>query len=319
MYMLELSEETLNDVCATTDVEPEPERLLQRINERLEGDLKAHHMLSEEDWYRVGGVVDKDGVRISDDLMDWVEKESEDNIERLIEKHHSSGYQATALIGRTHYFAIPVGTKPMDFYQIEIDEVEEVIERPLFQDDFLPDSLEEVIDPMDAPHFEPHPYGAPRYQPSRLINMLHRIWDLTNDYTGDPGFRRFIEEWGMSSAAKNSCFCNHWVLKERPYLSENGDHITEVKVLTPLEPLIYGLRGSQVEPGSELQATVQQINEKSGYAMTWYYMMVTQNFLPYGTVNAIYETLLAGEPGYGEASKRDLRILENWLDDPYHT
>ncbi|GAB6054577.1 hypothetical protein JCM17960_33970 [Magnetospira thiophila] len=317
MMFTDLTEEQLIEICAVTEPEPEPVQLLARINQAMP-ELQAHYMLTEDDWYRVGGVVDQQGKRVADDLMAWVEKESGGNLDQLLERHHASGYQATAIIGRTHYFGVPLGRKPLDFYQIEIEEVEEVIERPLFQDDYLPDSLEEVIDPLDAPHFNPKPYGPPRYQLGRLVIMLERIWDLTNDYSGDPRFRRFIEEWNMSSTARDSCFCNHWMIKERPYLSENGDHVTEVKILSPLAPLVYGLRGSQVAPGPELQATIQEINSRARSPMAWYYLMLTQNFLPYGTVSAIHDSLAEGKTDYGAVTQRDLRILENWLDDPYH-
>jgi hypothetical protein len=46
--------------------------------------------------------------------------------------------------------------------QIEIEQRQEVLDRVLFDPDWLPESIEELVDRLDYPRLEPEPVGGTR-------------------------------------------------------------------------------------------------------------------------------------------------------------
>ncbi len=89
----------------------------------------------------------------------WAETESGGDIETLLDKCSEQILFATKISGTTLYFTASTGDKPQDFLQLEVEVLQEVLDRPLSDPDFLPDSVEEFLDPVDYPRLEPRTGG----------------------------------------------------------------------------------------------------------------------------------------------------------------
>lgn len=122
------------EVLAATPPRPHHSALLQAAN-RMAPNCEFSHALTRGGWYRPGGVILPDGTRLADDIESWAEAELEDcggSMELLLERHAGAGLLATRQAGRTHYFVAPLGIGPAEFLQLEVEEVEEVLDRVLF-------------------------------------------------------------------------------------------------------------------------------------------------------------------------------------------
>lgn len=265
-----------------------------------------------DEWYRVGGVVTGDGQRVAESLDEWAEAESGGDVMALLARHGDAGYLATAVTGRTHYLVAAEGPGPMEFVQVEVDEVQEVLDRPLFDPERIPDTLEDVIDPMDGPRLEPRPLGPARYVFRKLTRWAGRIGELTSEFTGDPRFRRFLEDWEHSSAAHATRFCDHWALTVVPYLDSRGDHKQEVRPLTAHAALVKAA-------GEGVSAErVRAIDHAAGYDMAWYFLMLTRNYLPYDAVRRLHREFAGAGGGVAYLPARDIEVLGRWIEEPYH-
>ncbi|MBF0251821.1 MAG: hypothetical protein HQL35_14460, partial [Alphaproteobacteria bacterium] len=227
----------LAEACGPLDPASGLDALIACVNARAPG-LTFGLVLTERDWYRLGGVVDADGKRVSEDLRAWVEDEADGDVIDFVARFQDAGLQATALTGRTHFLSAPTGEGLMDFVQIEIEETQEMVERPLLVPGVIPDTVEDVIDPSDIRITSRRPLGDKHYRVRRVTPFAERMGDLTSQYTGDPRLARFLEEWSASSAADTTRFSAQWAMVEFSYLDSQGDHLHEVKLLTPHAPMV---------------------------------------------------------------------------------
>ena len=62
------------ETCAKTPVSAGPATLVKALGAAIPN-WKFRHALARGGWYRLGGVVDDKGLRVSDNLESWVEQE----------------------------------------------------------------------------------------------------------------------------------------------------------------------------------------------------------------------------------------------------
>ena len=141
----------------------------------ISADLDFRDVLTRGGWYRLGGVVDRAGQRIADDLARWGEAELMavgDDLHTLCEKHAGSGLRATRLVGRTHYLVAASGPQATDFLQVEVEELQEIVSHELFAGE-APGNLEELADPARAGKTRDGfvPLGAPFYTLRRVTDV----------------------------------------------------------------------------------------------------------------------------------------------------
>lgn len=315
--MIEIDEHRLAETCRAVAPEPGHPALVRAVRGLLPA-LEISRLPIEDEWYRLGGVVNEAGERVADDLEAWVEEESEGDVDILMARYGEAKYFATCLIGRTHYLLAPTGMGAMDFLQIEVEEAEEMFDHPLFDGRSLPDNLEDVIDPLDCRHDSRRALAPPRYALRRATLFAERVGELTSEFTGDPRFRRFLDEWGASSAGQAARFCDHWALTVFPYRDSFGDHKSEVKPLSPHAGLVAGMERGDPQAGATLAESLHAIDREAGFPMAWYFLMLTRNYLPYKVIHAIHDTFSGRDGGYAVLPERDLAILEGWTRDPYH-
>ncbi len=268
--------------------------------------------LTRGHWHRLGGVVDGHYERISDNITHWAEEESDGDIDELVAKYQDSGYFATQLAGRTHYLTAPMGDNAEDYVQLEIEELQEVLERPLMDPDWFPDSLEEFLDPLDIPHLEPEPIGQPYFQFRRMTPIAKLINEEQQENQQLRDVRRFFQDWHDSSAHK-SHFCRHWVLELREYMDRDGDCRLTAKPVTTFADELPAIPTGRLH-GAELANAIHSYDRKLGYPFAWYFILLTRKAANY----ALAEAVLQDQSGeYDYLPQRDLKVLEAWARQSY--
>jgi len=207
-------------LCAETDPSTGIDKLLASLN-GIWPMLTFAPVLTRGGWYRPGGVVDGDLTRVSDNLRLWVEsRASDDDLLGLIETCQQERLLATRLVGRTHYLTAPTGDPARSFIQFEVEELQEVLDRDLGDPEWLPDTLEEVIDPIDAPRLEAKEVAAPYLMFRRAFSIPSLFAAQSTRAVADVS--RFLADWDRSSAATSGPFCTRWMLAVRQYTDSDG-------------------------------------------------------------------------------------------------
>ncbi|EGV30148.1 hypothetical protein ThidrDRAFT_2898 [Thiorhodococcus drewsii AZ1] len=297
------------EICRSVEVTDGIAPLIEAIQAVLP-DLSVRHAMTRSGWHRLGGVVDLDGNRIAHNITEWAEAESEGDIDELMFKLSDVQYFATRLNGQTHYLVAQTGPRARDYIQIEIEQLQEVLDRCISDPDWFPDSIADFVDPVDFPRLEPEPVGSPRL----LFRRLVRVSDLMDSQDAGSHLMRFLDEWDRSSAAESEGFCRHWVLSIREYQDRDGDgHLTAKPVPVVANPLPV-LSDSQVARGSGLANQIHGFDREAGYPFAWYFHMLTNRKVSHKLAEAVHADLMGA---YDYLPARDLKVLRDWYQDPY--
>ncbi|NCC41266.1 MAG: hypothetical protein EOM21_17905 [Gammaproteobacteria bacterium] len=297
------------EACAALHPTAEPPLLVAAVQD-LMPDTEVRLVLSRGGWHRPGGVVTAEGQRVALAIQEWAERESGGDVDELVFKVADLGLRATRLDGRTHYLVAPTGPGARDFLQIEVEELTEVLDRELIQPDWFPDSIAELVDPLDFPHLEPTPVDAPRLVFRRLL----RVADWASH--GDPGprLRRFLDDWDRSSPAETEAFCHHWVLGVREYLDRDGDgHLAAKPIAVAGEAPPVRIEG-EIPRGSTLANLIHGFDRELGYPFAWYFHMLTSTQVSHRLAEAVHADQMGA---YDYLPARDLKVLRDWYDAPY--
>lgn len=287
---------------------------LENALQALLGDAGAQHMLSRGGWHRLGGVVDGDLNRISDNLFEWAQANSDEDLVGLQASYMDSGYLVTHFSGKTHYFALPVGDKPEDFVQIEIEELQEVVVRPLVMDDWYPETLEEFVDPVDYEKLDPQPVGAPCYLFRRMTPVAMLPRRMNPQAGGTQNLWRFFEDWGRSSASELGLFCRHWVLAIREYQDSDGEARVTVRPLSTFNGELPHLPQGERLQGGELAGAIHAYDRELGYSFAWYFNLICRKAENYALAIAVLNDQVGA---YDYLPARDLKVLRAWEERPY--
>ena len=291
---------------------------LARELARIAPELSFRDVLTRGGWYRLGGVVDPEGVHRADDLAQWAEAElasHDDDLAALVDDYTDSGLRATKLIGKTHYLVASTGSHAVDFMQIEIEELQEVVSHTLFGGE-APGSLEELFDPQrtEAGRAASQPLGLPFYV-LRRITRVNEFLDRMAVQKPEPQIvHRFFDAWQTSSARYATLCCNHWVVAVREYLDRFRQSIllaTPVAAVNGVLPKFEGAYGAQ---GLALYDALQRFDRQAGYPMAWFFHMLTTKRVPHAVANAVIEDVQAG---FSYLPERDVSVIKDWLHRPY--
>jgi len=309
--------EVLIEACASTQPESDTNLLVQAINKALPG-FDFHLTFTEKDWYRVGGIVTGDGERISHTLEEWVEEKSDGNAMDLVAEYGDEGYCATSLSGKTHFLSAPIGDGPLDFIQIEVEEVQETIDRELFDPDNIPDTLEDIIDPLDFVELDHRPLSDPKYVFKNAYNFSEEGPELTSEFGGDRRFKRFMEDWQASTASNDTPFYQHWAITAQSFLRDVGEHRKEVKLFSPHADSIHAYDMSGMSKSGPIVQMLDSLDKQAGFPMAWFFLMLTKKFMSYPMVKSIREEISWSRSDFAFFNEEDRAILERWIDDPYN-
>lgn len=304
--------EALTRLCAETTPSQGGAALIDGIA-CLMPDLEFRAVLCRGGWHRLGGVVDSGYRRIAGNIRQWVEQECEDAIDELVFRYAESGYFATRISGKTHYITAACGDQPQDFIQVEIEELQETLDRPLLDPDWFPDSTEEFLEPIDYPRVEPEPLGAPYYQFRRITSIGDLLGSAAPSRKID-NLRRFFADWSASSAGDAATFCDHWVLALSEYRDRDGLGQLTVKPIATLSDDTPDLPRDGRVHGSVLANAIHAYDRRVGYPFAWYFMMLGQKAANFSLADAV----LADQMGaYEYLPARDLKVLRAWEQRGY--
>lgn len=307
------SNQQLVELCNRADTAQGIAAILKGL-ELIVPELKFQHVLSRGGWYRLGGVVDANYNRITDNIAEWAEQEGDGDPEQLLLKYIDSVYFATKLSGKTHYLTVATGKKPEQFIQLEIEEIQEVLDRPLVERDWFPDSMQDFLDPLDYTKLQPEPVAKSRYIFRRITNMDQLIHQTAIETRHLKNIRRFLADWQRSSANDSAIFCQHWVLALREFADRDGYKQVNAKPVATSSKGPAELLEIEGKSGAELATAIQRYDNIMGYHFSWFFMMLScqsDNFV-------LADAVLRDQSGeYDYIPVKDLQVLTDWGTDPY--
>ena len=305
--------ENLAALCRDTDVVQGLDALLQGLR-RIYPDLEFEHVATRGGWHRLGGVVDADYRRVSSNIAQWVHEVSNGDVDELLAACLDQGYFATRLSGRTHYFNAPTGDAAEDFVQLEIEELQEVLDRPLMDPDWFPDSIEEFLDPIDYPRLEPEPIGSAFYLYRRITPIDQLLHQPARETRLLSNIRHFMDDWRQSSAGQQERFCDHWILALREYIDSDGQTNINAKPVSVFNGQSPALPDAASLSGSGLAHAVHDYDRHLGYPFSWFFMMLSSQSGNFQLADAVLRDLAGA---YDYLAARDLKVLRAWEEQPY--
>ncbi|NKN34174.1 hypothetical protein [Marichromatium bheemlicum] len=281
------------------------------LSERLQAMFPGQplrHVLTRGGWYRLGGVIDLEGRRVAEQVRPWAEAAfaaAGGDLERLLDGLPLGRLFVTRVEGRTHYLSVATGPAPEAAIQIELEELREVLERPLTDPDWYPEGLAEFVDPTDFPRLEPEPVAPPRL----VLRRVLRLQPLLARTGYGCGLPRFLADWIRSSAAEQVQFCHHWIVAVR---DEDGhDRARPVAATGTPDVSLQWVDGVR---GAALANRLHAFDRSQGYPFAWYFHMLSDPRVSHRLAAAVHADLMGA---YAYLPARDLRILRDWCREPY--
>jgi hypothetical protein len=300
---------------ATLPPRPHHTTLLAAAKERVPA-CDFRFALTRGGWYRPGGVIRPDGTRLADDLEAWAETELDacgGDMGGLLERHANGGLLATRQAGRTHYFVAPFGPEPADFLQLEVEELQEVVDRELIDRDHPPSDLQELTEPLAPARHAAQPVGRSRYVFRRLADMRRTLARQPAPIGGQSPLARFMGEWSASSAALNH-FCEHWIVAIGEHLDRHRNSILAASPVSLHARSLKAFHWNLALVGVEMGKQLLDFDRAAGYPGAWYFPMVSGGLTP----REIAATLAADlDANFNYLREPDTKLLVDWMRAPY--
>ncbi|MBK7647859.1 MAG: hypothetical protein IPJ12_11980 [Betaproteobacteria bacterium] len=301
------------ETCAKTPLSAGQAGLVKALGTALP-DWKFRHSIGRGGWYRLGGIVDPSGHRVSDSLESWVEDaldERDGNMGQLIDDFSGQELYATRLVGQTHYLVAQSGEASDDFLQLEIEDLQEIRCHQLFVNE--PGTIEELVDPRGGKQ-TPIQVGLPFYKFRRIQhigNFLARILAQTHE---PAPIHRMIEDWTRSSAGNTSAFYNHWVIATREHLDRYHQPVFRAQPIAVMAGDPPEFEATAGTSGLKLQDALNHFDHEIGYPLAWYFHMLSTKAVPHWVAQTVVEDALAG---FAYLPQRDVDVVRGWLHRPY--
>ena len=309
-------DETLADSIEKIAPRPHHSALLDVAN-RIRPGCNFEFVLSRGGWYRTGGVITAEGSPIAESVETWARAELADcggDMGELLDRHADSGLRVTRHTGRTHFFVATYGPAPADFLQLEVEELQEVLDRKLIDPNKLPDDMQELIDPVLPALLEAQPVAAPRYRFRRLLDMRQTLARLPSPYGQTSPMTRFLLEWSHSSAAVRGHFSDHWIVALREHQDRYRNTVLSASLVSrharELKSFHWDMECAGVEMGAQLHA----FDRAAGYLSAWYFHLVSGAITPPKIAYAVLNDL---EAGFCYLPDSEVALLQSWVDAPY--
>ena len=301
------------ETCAKVAVSSGPGALVKALGAALP-DWKFRHAMSRGGWYRLGGILDGDGQRISDSLESWVEDAldaRDGDFHQLIDDFADRTLYATRLVGQTHYLVASAGDGTDDFLQLEIEDLQEMRVHQLFANE--PGSLEELVDPRGGAD-KPVAVGLPFYAFRRIQHVGAFLRRMLAQKPEPAAIHRMLDDWTKSSAANTSASCNHWVIATREHLDRYHQPVFRAQPIATLAGEPPEFDAASDASGLKLHDALAHFDRATGYPMAWYFHMLTTKAVPHWVARTVVEDSLAG---FAYLPQRDVDVVRGWLHRPY--
>ena len=303
------------ETCTHTAVNTGPAGLVAALGNVIP-EWKFRHAFSRGGWYRLGGVYDGAGERVSDALEAWVEGELEargGDLDALLDDYAGQGHYASRLVGQTHYLVAPSGEGAGDFLQLEVECLQEVRAHDLFST--RPDNVEDLIDPpRTANSAALLPIGLPTYTFRRLQHVGDFLRRMLVQKPEPAPIHRMLADWDRTSAGIASAFSNHWVILTQEHQDRFQQPVLHARPLATLAGPPPEFSADESTRGVALGDALIRFNRAVGYPMAWYFHMLTTKAVPYWVAQAVVEDALAG---FAYLPEKDVAVVRDWLHRPY--
>jgi hypothetical protein len=289
---------------------------LLEIANRIKSGCTFHYALNRGGWYRQGGVIQPDGTRIADNLEAWAKAELDTcagDMHDFVERHAKRGLLVTRHTGRTHYFVAAYGPAPADFLQLEVEELQEVMDRKLLDAAFPPDDLQELIEPIAPDVLEAQPVGAPRYRFRRLIDMRQTVAEVSFAER-NAGLPRLLADWSHSSAAARGHFSDHWIVALREHQDRYRNPVVSVSLISCHARELKSFQWNIELSGVEMAAQLQAFDRAAGYPSAWYFHLVAGTITPPKIAYAVVRDL---DERFSYLPDSEIALLRGWAASPY--
>jgi hypothetical protein len=306
----------LSDEINATTPRPHHSSLLEIAN-RLRAGWTFKHALNRGGWYRPGGVISADGGFVADNLEAWANAElaaCNGDMNEFIERSAGRDLLVTRHSGRTHYFVAAYGSAPTDFLQLEVEELQEVLDRKLIDAEYLPDDIHGIVDPLKPGELEAQAVGAPYYRFRRLIDINQAIARSSSTDSLGAGLRRLLGEWSHSSASLSGHFCDHWILAIREHQDRYRNAVISLSLVSRHTRELKLFQWNTELAGVDLAAQLQAFDRAAGYSSAWYFHLVAGTITP---PKIAYQAARDLDEGFSYLPDTDAVLVRAWVAAPY--
>ncbi|WP_347988544.1 hypothetical protein [Methylomonas sp. AM2-LC] len=312
-----LAGQAITECCKKIIPGQTDEALLQKL-QSLIPDFPIYHAYTGDEWYRLGGVVDMNGVRIASDLIEWVERtylECGQNLQTLIDYTLEQKFIASKQTGKTLCFVVQTGNRAEDFILIEIDKTQEVTDRMLVNENNPPEDLEEFIDPLQPLCIESYSLGHSRYIYRRKTNVNLFMEVINEHYPTEHPVQRFMDDWNRSSAGQKFRMSDDWIIKPYRHTGRFGEQIVNVEIINIHKTNLPHLEDFAGKKGSSLSNILTRFDRHAGYPFAWFFYMVKGKLVSTHSAESVYRDL---SNDFAYLPERDEAILRDWIAKPYN-
>lgn len=314
---LQLDGLKLAKLCKQTLPDHNNELLLANL-QALNPDYPVRLAKTDEEWYRLGGIVDTQGRRIANDLIEWTERtyiECGKNIQTLIEHASEQKLIATRQTGNTLHFIVQVGNQAEQFVQIDIDKTQEMSDRLLVNPDYPPEDLEEFIDPLNPDCIETFSIGSARYTYRRKTDVAIFMTEINKYHLQEHPVQRFMDDWNRSSAGQKALFSDDWIIRPYRHTGRFGEQVINIEIIDTQSKNIPQLDDINGRKGVSLQNLLTRFDRQVGYPFAWFFYMVKGKNVPPNSGVAVFKDI-SGDFSY--LPERDVAVLKDWVNTPYN-
>lgn len=311
-----LNGQELAKICKNTLPTQNDDVLLNKI-QALIPDCTVHLARTGDEWYRLGGVVDMNGKRIAQNLIEWTERtyiECGRDLQTLIDHTRDLQLIATRQTGKTLYFVIQTGKKAEDFIQIDIDKTHEQSDRLLVGAQ-QPEDLEEFIDPLEPECIDSFCIGTARYSYRRKTDVAVFMDEINKHQHDEHPVQRFMDDWNRSTAGQNSPMSDDWIIRPYRHVGRFNEQIINVELINTQNKNIPQLEDSAGKKGVALQTLLTRFDRQVGYPFAWFFYLLKGKLVPAQLATAVFKDITGD---YSYLPERDIAVLKDWMNTPYH-
>ncbi|MGZ4999896.1 MAG: hypothetical protein ACXV7F_06315, partial [Methylomonas sp.] len=307
-FRLDLAGQAITECCKKIIPGQSDELLVSKL-QSLIPDYPLHLASIGEDWYRLGGVVDMDGNRIANDLIEWVERtylECGQNLQVLIDHAVERKLIATKQTGRTLCLVVETGSRAEDFTLIEIDKTQEVSDRMLVDEGNPPEDLEEFIDPLQPFCIESYCFGHSRYTYRRKTDVALFMEVINERHADEHPVQRFMNDWNRSSAGRNCRMSSDWIIRPYRHTGRFGEQIVNAEIVNIQQHNLPHLQDFAGKKGSALSNVLGRFDRQAGYPFAWFFYMLKGKLVSTHSAESVYKDI-SGDFAY--LPERDAAVL----------
>ena len=270
------------------------------------------------EWYRLGGIVDRQGKRIATDLVEWTERTyigCGKNLQTLMDHALEQQLIATRQIGNTLHFVVQIGPKAEQFIQLDIDKTNEIADRWLVSKHNPPDDLEEFIDPLYPDTLDAFGIGTARYAYRRKTDVAIFMDEINKHHPLEHPVQRFMDDWNRSSAGQKAVLSDDWVIRPFRHTGRFGEQQINVEIINTQQKNLPQLDDINGKKGLPLHQLLSRFDRQAGYPFAWFFYMLKGAKVTANSGVAVFKDISSD---FSYLPERDIAVLKDWVNTPYN-